>query len=353
MRPQLRATFLIAVAAGVFSCTEPNLKNSQNGDDGPSCPVGQEMIGDGVCATPCVDSSECAADDYCPATTGYCAPRVACDPAACAADHMCPAAGSPEDDGSGACIPIPPECVEDRDCALGERCEGGECISRAGDVVATCADRSECPLGMDCQMGICVGCLDDLQCKLFGAGDKCVLGTCITGGTALACLDANCPSGTQCNPTTGICETTCASDADCEAGEICGPLVNLCVTDPGCVADADCGTGLTCTTGPGFENGVCTGCSDTVSCPTGLRCVLSSCLPDLGGADACEGIACPTGYLCDALDGSCYPENGSCGSNADCRPGHTCTIIGMCAGCSTDTDCRINQSCLFGTCAPI
>jgi len=355
---------LAAVAMCAAGCSDPKeLGNVDGGDTdsqvdpgdtdpGNGCAADQVVDGNGQCVDTCTTDNDCTGTDVCDQGLALCVPAAPanCDPNRCAPGYICPS------DGGTECVPLPGYCGSDFDCNLGERCEDFRCVSRAGDVIMTCTADSDCGLLMTCQFGICVGCLDDLQCSLVEPGSQCVMGTCVVAdiGPALDCLELTCPDGEQCNPATGQCEPVCAGDGDCDTGQICAPVLNQCVVDPGCAADEDCGEGLTCTSGPLLENGMCTGCTEVVPCKAGLACVLGACLPDVGGGSgACATAECAADQSCDSRDGSCYPTDGSCGSNADCREGHTCnSLIRLCSGCSVDGDCRAGQRCLLGTCAP-
>jgi hypothetical protein len=314
----------------------------------------------GQCLDTCQSDADCAAATTCHSATGLCIPASEssattqpCDPDSCADGFACPGSGV------GECQVIENGCGSDADCDLTHRCEADECISRAGDVVHTCSGDSDCGLGMTCQVGVCLGCLDDIQCTLQDPDAVCVLGVCLTGTLApvAKCLQADCPDGTRCNPMSGECEPTCVDDTECADAQICGPLLKRCMTDPSCEADSDCGDPSaslqTCTTSMGFDMGVCVGCSDTDLCKEGLRCVVGACLPDLEQSGPCANVSCSSGDTCDAFDGSCYPEDGTCSTSIDCRPGHQCNFLNLCSGCTIDSDCRSQQRCLLGTCIPM
>jgi hypothetical protein len=346
----VRTSALFGLALAASACSNP--KTTADATTPPptgGCAAGQLVDGHGNCLTTCDDANDCATGEICHLSTGLCLPGTPpgeCDPNSCAQGFVCPA------DGGLTCVPEDDACATDFDCAFGERCDAGRCVTRENEIVANCDADGDCPPLMSCQVGVCVGCIDDLQCQLSIPGSSCVLGTCVTADLppAANCLTLQCADGERCDPVTGTCQPTCAANEDCEAGEICAPVLNQCVVDPGCADDTDCVTaGLTCITG--FGNGVCTGCSDTVACKDGLRCVLGTCLPDIGSG-SCDGVTCESDESCDPQNGACYPSNGSCAEDADCRPGHTCNFIGLCSGCSVDGDCRPEQRCLFATCVP-
>ncbi len=356
--PWLVSLSLLAACPGGDDPGTVNGDKQQEDEDTDTCDEGLVEDGLGVCRTPCEAQEDCPDGEACQVSVGLCLPAVSvtCNPDACPEGTVCPP------DGGVECVPvIEGLCESDDDCDFGFYCEDSECVSRAGEVVQTCAADAECGPLMTCQFGVCVGCLDDLQC---GLGGKCVLGTCVVAelGPAGECLTLECADGSRCNPFSGVCEPTCELDDDCDEGQICAPVLNQCIADFGCEANEDCITG-SCTLG------LCTNCLDGPNpqaednCPASTNCVeagvgsavgiSSVCLPSFdGGGDACADVTCGAQELCDPLDGSCYPEDGTCADDGDCREGHDCNFLGFCSGCSVDGDCRPDQSCIFGTCAP-
>lgn len=303
-----------------------------------TCAETQLVDGTGQCRDLCDDEGTCPDGMACHVATGLCLEA------------------EESETGDNDSEPASGDCADTSDCDFGSRCESGTCVSMAGDVVATCAADADCGPLMSCQLGVCVGCIDDLQC---GPDATCVLGACLVGqlGTAAQCLTTECPEGSRCNPTSGQCEPTCEDDSDCASGDLCAPLLQRCVRNPSCAHDSDC-NGLTCTLPFGASEGLCTGCALAAlsglpdPCPQGLACVIDACLPAMGQVAANCDPACGEGELCDAMGSSCYPEDGSCTEDDDCRDGHTCNFIGLCSGCAVDGDCRAGQRCLFATCAP-
>lgn len=322
------------------------------------CSNGQVQDGLGVCRTTCTQQSQCAATEVCVAMAGLCLPRPAmCDPSSCPPGFMCPAPDAGlVDGGPGACVPQPGYCTQDRDCSLVDRCDNNHCISRVGDIVRTCGADAGCPLLMACTFGVCTGCIADLQCSVADPDARCLAGTCVSTGTlgpGAACIGRTCPTGERCNIANGQCEATCSQNSDCaDAGEICAPVLNQCVTDFGCTEDGGCASGLTCAGAQlGQGTGVCVGCNDTTPCGPGLVCLVGACFPDLA-ATACTGVTCGTDESCDPQNGDCYPSNGTCANDTQCREGHNCNFLSLCSGCSVDADCRPAQRCFIGTCLP-
>lgn len=362
-------TFAVLICVLVSGCDDtstPGSNGTRDNEPGVSCPTsGDIRDGFGVCRTPCANDGQCnTATEQCQLDTGLCVLREGqrvCQPASCQQGWVCPVVGTADDDGSGECIPGTGYCAEDIDCDLGQRCDAGRCISRAGDVVLTCETAADCGPLLTCQLGVCVGCLDDLQCAIQAPDSSCVFGTCVVAdlGPAGECINKECPDGQRCNVQSGICEETCTSEDDCEPTEICAPVLQRCVADPGCTGDGGCPGTLTCAGAgvigdTGFCTGCCADCADPdLECAEGLVCILETCLPDVSGSDNCGDVTCLEDELCDALDGSCYPADGTCAGNGDCRSGHTCNFLGVCSGCSVDGDCRIGQRCLLGACLPI
>lgn len=348
-RITLSACMLFLVAC---SDTPKDPGSNLPADSDSACLANELLDGSGICRVVCTGQSDCPDDFACEVAAGLCLPAevVTCNPADCDEGFVCPP------NGDIACVAVDSQdglCAADGDCPFGYKCENAECVSRAGDIVQTCTLDSECGFAMTCQLGVCFGCLDDLQC---GAGGQCVAGTCIVAdlGPAGECLGLACPNGQRCNPTSGICEITCAADADCPQDRMCAPVLNQCIDDFRCDDGADCLTN-TCLLN------ICVGCENDDGCHAGTSCVTvgnlglgGACLPSFDGSGGpCATAECAEDELCDAQDGSCYPSNGTCGGDDDCRPGYDCNFLGLCSGCSVDGDCRVNQRCLLGACVQL
>ncbi|MBI5509318.1 MAG: hypothetical protein HY903_11250 [Deltaproteobacteria bacterium] len=322
-----------------------------HGDALQACGPSQIPRPQGGCVTTCQRTEDCQDPTLvCNLDLGVCVaapPVLECDPATCQPGSGCPPPGQGQD-----CVPLAPGvCNVDQDCGLLERCAGGGCVSRAGDVVLTCTGDGDCPLMMTCQLGICLGCVDDLQCGLNGPGGKCVYGTCVVAdlGPAGECLNKTCSAGEKCVLATGQCTKTCAADAECATDQRCLPIGNYCVADFGCETAADC-------TIPLLQQclmGLCVGCTGDGECRASEKCMVGTCFPRLDG-NVCDTVTCATqGDICDPANGSCYPANGTCVDASDCRPGHSCNFLHLCSGCSVDGDCRPSQRCLLATCVPV
>ena len=233
-----------------------------------------------------------------------------------------------------------PECTTDADCARGQVCAGGTCITPDCSMV-------QCPAGMVCDPATldCVvsGCRTDSEC---GPGYACQRGQCVPSG----CQVTGCPAGTTCDPATGACVAppSCRANSDCPAGFACvnggcrscnnntcavngcpaGYLCDLrtgkCNWTGGCRSNSECGSGTVCVDGQCVVQGcLATGCPSGYACdPSTGQCV----------ASGCQATGCPSGYTCNYSSGQCVPA--SCRSSAECAPGQVCQN-GMCvaAGC--------------------
>jgi Cys-rich repeat protein len=99
----------------------------------------------------------------------------------CAAGQLC---------ASGTCVSPPVGCTTDADCASGQVCAGGVCVA-----------------GSSCDGGACVpsGCVSNADCA---ANESCVRNTCIANSTGCT-SSAQCPPGTACQ--SGACVPTVSS----------------------------------------------------------------------------------------------------------------------------------------------
>ena len=253
-------------------------------------------------------------------------------------------------------------------------------------------------------------------CKLYSLGTVCTPGTCqgaeITG--TLVCDGSGaCRPGPisvcapfVCSKTTNQCKATCSSDADCVSpvkclGGSCGPKG----IGASCGADAECDSkhcadGVCCSTACG---GACQSCDmvglvgtctptpagqphprclkqDPTTCGmTGMcdgqgGCPLYPVNTACGAAVCVDGTSGKSTQTCDGL-GTCLAAKTfscgnfacargacteSCSSQADCAPGHTCTIptgssVGTCGlkvpgqSCTADADC-VSAHCADGVC---
>ena len=199
-----------------------------------------------------------------------------------------------------------------------EVCSNGRCVPH-------CALDQEfaCPTGTSCNpaTGICIaGACAGVSCP---ADQICRSGTCVA-----PCAGVVCPFSQVCR--NDHCFDPCAGMV-CGNGEICSQ--GLCV--PGC---GQCG-GLMCGAGKRCDaaTGRCTDASCAAACPAGSHCAAGACHDD------CEGAACPGGKVCQA--GECADPTGpgmlqadggnalagDAGTGTGDGPGHS----GGCSGCAS------------------
>ena len=341
-----------AVSCGAYACTE------------------------GVCASSCDSSDDCASLDSCIDVEGTHVPQTCGD----CSDHE----GSPcltssggmglccagecrlgegrgetcgrdcyctEDlacaDGLGVCLTKPGDaCEQNGDCASG-CCAGGMCFQRGtGLLNDPCGADCECRDGLACGGGRC---RRELGASCDGAFDCasgcCVHGSCIGAEEVLGgspCLaDCQCTQGFACHrddptDTTGVClvatSKTCTSHYACVSG---------CCADGVCVNEG---------TLP-----VRDACIETCQCLEGIACLDSICIVPLGGPCA-AGNECELGVCVNetcvargdkGLDDVCALEN-ECADGLTCVNGICLFNIGKLATSSTQcaSDCASGGVCI-------
>jgi MYXO-CTERM domain-containing protein len=330
----------------------------------------------------CASDDECPPGRYCDQNAGSCA-EPCVDDSNCAADEIC------ED---GACQQANPPCTSDGECDLGDVCVGGYCLppcppagndgcapgeDGAGDVCDAeaccggyhdnsppCVADAQCEGGYICDDGVCVPpespC--DVSCP---GGEECVDGNCEPGGNPCSedsecaggevCVDGHCHEGQP------ACEgedcDNCTWDQDCPGGEIC--VSGEChPAEPPvtCSNNGDCPANQVC------EGGFCDGketCSDDSDCPNGEACDdgLGLCVPEHPPIPCSGSGDCPSGDTCTS--GTCQPPGGGCTDNSDCTGDSQCVDNGgveLCVPphppipCSGDGDCPSGDVCLSGYC---
>jgi hypothetical protein len=242
------------------------------------------------------------------------------------------------------------KCVQDTDCATGQRCEKttGECVAAAPpqDRNLTCTVSADCRVSEICHP------------------------------TAKVCVQT-CRASSDCPDTAKACDVVsatvplkvchCATDTLCGAGRqrndlVCSNLEKVCT--PRCVTAADCGTGRTCDAATGQcaqpqpepRNLRCqqdTDCLASELCHPSAKVCVQSCMssadcPDeakncevLSAADTRRVCKCSTDELCNFYR---TPKDLVCsvGYNV-CTP-----------RCTADTDCGTNNVCdtASGSCQP-
>ncbi len=196
---------------------------------------------------------------------------------------------------SGTVDEVAAQCRSSADCATGEVCSSGTCVSAPPP---QCTSNTQCATGQSCQAGVCVptttGCANDADCA---SGEQCVRATCVPVSQPQCTSSAQCPLGWtcqagQCAPTSSQCEgqqgdgalsgavTSVASCAALPAGNVnvtqgvaaIDDQLRLVVFDP---SSGDEGAVL--------ELSVCPGAVGTLSLGNGL--VAASHLKDVQTAD--------------------------------------------------------------------
>ncbi len=297
---------------------------------------------------------------------------ISCDgPAACAAHGAVCRAGACEAD-------VP--CGDDVECALGERCVGGQCRFRGctGNAdcasgfcdlttyaCAECGSSSQCPAERPvCDVGTrkCVLCASTSQCPPPGQPH------CSPNGACVACLtDAHCPSGLVCSSghlCVGVSENApCPAGTACAAGLVCvnvnaSPvcLKSCALYEPDCVSGQICyGLTYSSSTSLVFEAdgpiGVCfspqagqRGLREPcVRTPTGSNCQPNlTCMPESATLALCRAYCdplasgtCAVGEVCTRFVGDfsgreygvCLADTGfgaRCDADGTCRTGLSC-----------------------------
>lgn len=135
-------------------------------------------------------------------------------------------------------------CSTDADCANGDVCDSGYCLTLIG---TSCASNADCATGDACDVAA---------------------GQCVAGGLGCA-SDADCATGEVCDGS-GSCVPGsiggCTSDADCASGETCDTNTGTCSggSSGGCVASGGaCSSNSDCCTMSDGTSGLC---SDTFAC---------------------------------------------------------------------------------------
>ncbi len=178
---------------------------------------------------------------------------------------------------------------------------------------------------------------------------------------------AECPAGTVCEPTTGLCTPQCF-EGGCAPGFSC--VGGACI-DAACAMRTEaCPDGTIC------REGECRAPCDGVVCPRGQRCEGGACL------DPCAGVVCPSNQVCVARDPAaltlCGPScacdelvlplcaaDSTCDARTDsptagecvdpgcetavCGPGEVC-VAGSCVDGCEGVVCPFGQRCLEGEC---
>lgn len=187
---------------------------------------------------------------------------------------------------------------------------------------------------------------------------------------------ADCPPGEACNPTTGICSTSCAGGLVCHGGccdgqhctsgdvaGACGRNGTACVacsgatpicSDGRCVARCNlvsamcplnscCAADNACAATSGATCPISGGCIDCLLASTGHACTAGAC--------GCNGAAdCPSGTACNVTTHTCSPTCGSGPSYSDCSDGCCDPNSGTCKAGSAADACDVGNA-MCSSCA--
>lgn len=268
-------------------------------------------------------------------------------------------------------------CASGSDCAsAGDRCAGGEWCSRAcrplGRLGGPCRS-TVCDHGLYCELasntcqptvGAGTACPSSTMCD---GNSTCTNGSCV----ALPVAGQTCRSATPRCAETAFCVGTtcqarrpaasaCATADECEVGLAC--VNRSCVVRVGegatCATSAECIDGLTCDVvlqrcqvvdSSVHQGGTCT--RSTRFCQVdSQRCA--------GQSRDVDGGYTSSGTCRDSQAGDPCVSHVDCNASLYCQPGAPGTGVGVCAAagdqtpCSTSDNCRAQDDCVSGTCAP-
>lgn len=315
--------------------------------NGP-CPSGQLCGVDLHCRFACTSNAGCASGQVCIESqcewegllTDAGLPPVA---GTCRTDTECAADG-------GVCRAgrCGPECLSDRDCPLGASCSAGLCVGGTGPdggsaTPGACRTDTECAAdGGVCRAGLCgPECLSDRDCAL---GASCSAGLCVAGpapdgGSPSVCrYNSECAAPLICasfGPSAGTCVDQCLEDRDCQS---------LGSTALVCEAGA-------CVRAPS-DGGTPSGCSYNSQCAFNERCALGQCVPQCQVDRDCDfGFVCVDAQ-CVAPGSDAGPFTG-CSYNSQCAANQRCSPQGVCIPeCLADRDCdqNLGECCRANAC---
>ena len=203
----------------------------------------------------------------------------------------------------------------------------------------------------DQRCGTSEDCLKAVELCGDGSCDTCTIATdCDPAkceGFACQCIDGQCvPDRMIC--LNGRCALTCSVDADCPNFIRTGEKLHLCI-DGGCVPRA------------------ATACLDHAMCNPALQYCFGA------GAPCQLDEHCADGEACE--DRRCIPRRTPCAASTECPPAQHCrfgwcgparpcdancdgtcvdgTCQRTCDGCTQDSDCPQDESCVRGLCIPL
>jgi len=326
--------------------------------------------------TTCDDRDLCTYDDRC-RTDGRCegTPRECSDGDACNGLETC-------DPLSGRCVDGVPVACDDNDVCNGlETCDpaSGRCIP---GTPLRCDDGNPCTDDLCDRLSGCyhdfntAPCEDQLVCTV---GDRCVEGTCVSGGMrdcddSIVCTIDSCeePRGCVHVPQDVLCEdgNDCTQNfcdiaaGGCRSrdrnGQACDDH-NACTLNDTCLYTLCLGTGRNCDDGIPCTDDYCVpadGChNDPVNerCDDRNPCTDNLCVPELGGCDypdnedPCEdGNPCTVGDQC--VLGSCEPgDRDPCDDHVACTEDVCQDFVG-CLHTPVDDFCDDGNACSVDSC---
>lgn len=157
-----------------------------------------------------------------------------------------------------------------------------------------------------------------------------------------------CPDGTRCEATSGLCVSTCF-EGGCAEGFSC-TADGLCVESACAARTEPCPAGTIC------RAGECRAPCDGVTCPRGQVCTGGACI------DPCAGVVCPSNQVCIAGEPGALTLCGPactcdeitiplCGAERACDAREGSPTRGECVdpGCET-TSCAAGETCVAGAC---
>jgi hypothetical protein len=315
----------------------------------------------GQCQTICSSDADCAEGEQCAVAANVCIPEFGCDSARdCNGSQGCLA---------GLCV----GCLHNAECYADEICFFGACVPNLSafgvcdeaqceedefcnpvtgvcTAIQGCTGDDACPGDLRCNaFGQCAGCEDRSECR---ADEACVLGTCLPDRPFLStpdglCAEVECAGSRECVPNTGVCELTCVEDDECPEGEFCDPELLRCIPEAGCFDSGDCRPREICLAG------LCVGCIDDSECQADEACVLGVCAQTADiDVTVCEP-ACEAGEICNPIAGVCVESPPFfCATDEDCQGELTCSILGLCVGCTDEVPCPEGLACVLNTCVP-
>lgn len=247
----------------------------------------------GLCCKPdgvaCPNGNGDCCNANCDEATGFCGGFQCLDPGAtCTDDFECCTKNCTDEQRCAAeiCSPNQAVCEENIDCCSGFCDTSDPSLSR-------CAEPACAPLGFGCDAATCCA---GLECHVGTLGQGvCSLDACLPEGIPCTTDDVCCDDGV-CDPTFGVCSSSCGevgdsctTNASCCGSSLCGTDGTCSCIQPGgsCSAQSDCCSGQ-CN-----ADGVCAGDCQATSChavcevgpPMNDSCLCPSCagnsnLPD-------------------------------------------------------------------------